>query len=389
VGENIEKSLSKAKKEVPSILQDLIRIPSFNGELEIVNYLSARFEALNIPYHRRRLSDKSANINAYFGGNGRSLILNSHMDTVPPGDTRKWKYDPFEAMISNNCIYGLGAVDDKASLAAMVAAFEAIVLSKVDLNGKLILMAVGGEEIGGLGTQAEVKAGISADAVIIGEPTELEVCIAHKGTFRYKIKVLGKACHASRPKEGINAILKASKLVQALDSLSDKLAKKVDPLLGSPSLAVTTISGGKASNIIPGECTIEIDRRLLPGEEKEEAEKEILSILKNLQKIDSEFQFVTEFVRSIPPARVSSRELIVQTMLNSVAKVKGGYHRPLGMSGCCDMSFFSNWARLPAVICGPGKISMAHKVDEFIAIEDLKQAVEVYINAIMRWFRVK
>lgn len=381
--------LERKKEEVVKVLQDLICIPSYESELEVVDYLAQRLRKICLPFESRKVTDKRVNISANFGENGPSLILHSHTDTIPPGDIKKWKYNPFKAVVDNNRIYGLGAVDDKASLAAMVAVFEAVVLSGIDLKGKLTLMAVGGEEVGGLGTQAEIKSGVSADAVIVGEPTQSEVCIGHKGVFRYRIKVLGEACHASQLKEGINAISKASKLVQALDSLGAELSKKIDPLLGSPSLTVTTISGGKALNTIPGDCTIDIDRRLLLGEKKEEVEKEILFVLQDLQKQDTQFRFESKLIRSIQPAKVPPEEPLVQIMLDSVSKIKGRSSKPLGFKGCCDMGFFTNWADIPGIICGPGSILRAHKINEFIAIEDLKLAVEVYANAIIRWFKVE
>jgi len=171
--------------------------------------------------------------------------------------------------------------------------------------------------------------------------------------------------------------------------LDAELSKKIDPLLGSPSLAVTTISGGKALNTIPGDCTVDIDRRLLLGEEKEEVEKEILFVLQSLQKQDAQFRFESKLIRVIQPVKVSPEEPLVQIILDSISKVKDKSCKPSGFKGCCDMGFFTNWAGIPGIICGPGSLLEAHKMNEFIAIEDLKLAVEVYANAIIRWFKVE
>lgn len=206
--------------------------------------------------------------------------MHSHLDTVPPSDSKNWKHDPFLPYCSGDKLYGLGPCDDKGSLASMLATFESFIPIASKLNGKLILMAVGGEERGGLGTQAAIKRGYKAEAVVLGEPTSLEPKFAHKGVLRLEIITKGSSAHASTPREGINAIFYMSKLIPKLDELVLVVKKENEPYTGNASMAITTIKGGTAFDMILDTCSISIDRRMIPGQTEETVAKKIEQVLK-------------------------------------------------------------------------------------------------------------
>ncbi len=382
----------KDRTDVVSLLQDLVRIPSHENEGGVVRYLSKRFESMGIPYTTRKVGEGGRdNFIATHGTSGASLIFNSHMDTVSPGRADEWSHDPFSgdriegSEGSEGRIYGRGAADAKGPLAAMIAAFESIALSGKLLQGQLILTAVAFEEASGLGTQAEVLGGTSADAAVIGEPTGLELHIAHKGVARIDITTKGKPAHASEPWEGTNAISKMGKVILALDELSGTVAKKSDPLLGSATLSITRIEGGIGLNVVPPECRISLDRRLLPSETPAEAQEQVDSVLRGLEAEDPSLEAETRLFSAAEAAAVPQEAPIVQAALRSRTEVLGAPSKAGGFTACCDMWHLKNKGGIPTVILGPGKLDMAHKRDEYIEISELMLAVEIYRNLALRW----
>ncbi len=386
--------------DVVRLLQDLVRIPSHESEGEVVRYLSKRFEALGIACTTRQVGDGGRdNFIATWGGgkSGRqehdspSLIFNSHIDTVSPGDAEEWDQGPFSGDLvegtkgSGDRIYGRGAADAKGPLAAMIAAFESIVRAEPPLQGRLILTAVAFEETQGLGTQAEVFGGTKADAAIVGEPTGLELHIAHKGVARIDVTTMGKPAHASEPWEGTNAISKMGKVLLALDELSETVSSKRDPLLGKATLAVTRIDGGIGLNVVPPQCKISLDRRLLPSENPEQAQKEIDSVLRRLEADDPSLKAETSLFSAAEAAATPEEASIVKAALRSRTEVLGTPSKAGGFAACCDMWHLKNQGGIPTVIIGPGKLKMAHKRDEYIEVSELEQAVEIYRNIALRW----
>ncbi|MGQ9630509.1 MAG: M20 family metallopeptidase [bacterium] len=378
--------LELARKGAVDILRDLVRIPSYESEADVVDYLSKRYESLGIPHRTRRVAEGGrANITATWGEGERSLILNGHMDTVSPGDLGEWHLPPFGGEVSEGRMYGRGTSDAKGSLAAMVSALEAIVRSGTPLRGKLTLMAVACEEVDGVGTREEVLGGTTADAAIVGEPTGLSVHIAHKGVLRLEIKALGRAAHASNPREGINAISKMTKAIMALDELAEEISQREDPLLGRATLAVTTIEGGLARNVIPPTCTIAIDRRLIPSESPEDAQREIEGVLKRLGAEDREFRAEVRVVSSADAASTPADGEIVEVALRSREEILGGPSRVGGFNACCDMWHLANRGKIPTVILGPGDLALAHKTNEYIEIGELEKAAEIYTRIALNW----
>lgn len=367
------------------ILKDLVRIPTYEKEADAVAYLAGRFDSLGIRYEISRITEGRENITAEWGEGSRSLVFNSHIDTVFPGNLEEWTRPPFGAETIDGRLYGRGASDAKGSLAAMVAAIEAVAVSGIALKGKLVLTAVAYEETRGLGTQYEVENGLKADAAVIGEPTSLDVCIAHKGVFRGGISVKGKSAHASEPWEGINAIYKMQSIIRSLNELADRLAENEDPLLGVPTLAVTRISGGIGNNVIPPECGISFDRRLVRRETPLEARKQIEEVLFRLGEEDPELDAVLVDVFHAEAASTDPGEEIVKAALNARADVLGESSEPRGFKACCDMRLLTNQGGIPAVILGPGPLELAHKTDEWVFLSEVEHAAKIYELLATRW----
>ncbi len=206
-----------------------------------------------------------------------------------------------------------------------------------------------------------MERGIQADAAIVGEPTELMPKIGHKGGLGLEITTFGKSAHGSAPNEGVNAIVDMMHIIQELENLNAIISKRYNNLLGNPSLAVTTITGGRAPNVIPDKCVITIDRRLIPGETTESALDEIKAIINKQKRVFSRQNVAVREVIGIEPCIVSTEEPIVKTVLRSMYEITGVDITPSGFTACCDMWCLVQKAKIPTVILGPGKLSMAHK----------------------------
>jgi acetylornithine deacetylase/succinyl-diaminopimelate desuccinylase family protein len=370
------------------LLLDLIAIPSYDAQEEAaVRYLVQRFTAQDIPCRITELDGKPLNVVAEVGEGPRTIILNSHLDTVPPGEQPPWITDPLTPVEKGGAIYGRGAGDAKGCLAAMIVAFEQLARRPNALPVKVILMAVGAEERGGLGTKLEVDNGIRADAAIIGESTNLVPMLAHKGVLRLEVEVTGRAAHASDPEAGVNAVVAMAPIVSALDSLATEVRQRSDVFTGKASLVISTIAGGVALNVIPARCTISIDRRVLPTETEAEATREIVEIVDRALPAASGAPVEVRKVRFVPPSYTDPREKIVAAGERAASIVLGRPIQATGFTATCDMTYLVNDGGIPTIILGPGTIDGAHQANEHISIDQLGLAVQVYLKTIETWLK--
>jgi acetylornithine deacetylase/succinyl-diaminopimelate desuccinylase family protein len=376
------------RERVKSLLCDLIAIPSYGGAEEaIIRYLADRFARQDIPRRVTELEGKPINVVAEIGKGLRAIVLNSHVDTVPPGDPAAWLTDPLTPVEKDGLIYGRGAMDAKGCLTAMIVAFETLAQTRDSLPGKVILMAVGGEERGGLGTKAEVAKGLKAEAAIIGESTHLVPLVAHKGVLRLEVGVIGRAAHASDPEAGINAIVAMGPILLALDELAAEVRRRSDPYTGKASLVISTISGGVALNVIPASCVISIDRRVLPNETEADVNREIVEVVNRAVRATSGARVAVRKVRFVPPATTDPGEPIVAATERAASAVLGRPIQSAGLPATCDMTYLVNDGGIPTVILGPGDIGVAHQANEHISIEQMALAVEVYLKTIDAWLK--
>ena len=313
----------------------------------------------------------------YTWGAGKTLAFNTHMDVNNP-EGQIWHYDPFVPQDIEGRIYGLGACDAKGSLAAMLTALENLKKHPEGLRGQLVLTAVMGEEAGGLGTLFLTQHGFHADSAIVGEPTELALCTVHKGTYMRRVTFRGKAVHSARSKEGINAINHTAQFCLQYEGLQRKLDRFSHPILGSANASVTLISGGTRQNTIPESCTVMIDRRLIPGETAQKADKELDDILSNLKKEIPSLHPYVEVVVSTVPSETNTDSKIVRDSLSAIDSVLHNTPKPTGFCGGCDMSKLVHIAHVPTVIFGPGSMQNAHSPDEYVETKQLDQAALIY-----------
>ena len=299
------------------------------------------------------------NLWAMRGDGARTLLLNSHTDTVPASP--EWTRDPHAASLEDGRIHGLGANDAKGCLAALVRAF---LDAKVPKGGQLLLAATCDEETGkeGLGELRPELPRI--DAAIIGEPTLLEVCSCQRGLLRLRLRAKGRRAHAARPWQGENAIEKAARDVGRLTGLE----LPVHPLLGPTTLQVTMIEGGVKTNVIPPECVMEIDARTVP-------EMDNAALRARVEEaVESEVELVSDrFV----PIETPASEAIVRAALAAA-----GCDAPRAFGGVSD---FFHVRDVPAVVMGPGRPEQSHAADEWVETSQLERAVAVYRETIERY----
>jgi acetylornithine deacetylase/succinyl-diaminopimelate desuccinylase-like protein len=266
----------------------------------------------------------------------------------------------------------------KGGIASFIHALSTIERSKMRLRqGAVVLHLVSDEESHGrqgMGFLTQ-KGGIRGDAALVGEPTDLQPVIAQKGALWLRISTLGRSAHGSRPHLGVNAVEEMMKLMERLNLIP---LETEHPLLGKPTLNVGTIQGGTKINIVPDRCEIEVDRRMLPGEKKEEVLEKMKETLDSLQSQDPFFRYRMEEIDFAEPCEVNPEEEIVKTAVDAIQEVTGKKPPLRAFSGFTDSRFYVNQCHIPTLIFGPGEVDQSHTTDESVEVEALVQAARIY-----------
>lgn len=378
----------KAKqKEVEDLLCDLIRINSVNpfdgelgksgnGEEGMIQYISNYFDACGIPWTVQEVLPRRCNLIACIKGSGKgALVFEAHIDTV---SVDAMTIAPFDPIRRGGRIYGRGSSDCKGSVAAMMYAFSMLKKLRVTPPCDLYFVAAADEEYAYRGVLKFLEDGKRYDGAVVGEPTNLQVCIANKGVTRFFITARGKACHSSMPWKGHNAILDMAKLIVKIEEkLQPQFAGEIHPLIGPRTLSVTTITGGELVNITPDFCRIQIDVRTLAGDTFQKLSAELQKIIDELRSEDDQVDITIEDAYLEDSCmETSEEEPLVQETCAACGKIIGS-HTTAGLLCGCDATKFSR-AGIPALVFGPGDINVAHTVDEFIEADQLPAAAEIY-----------
>jgi acetylornithine deacetylase len=370
--------------ETTRLLSDLVRLPSINPmgrplqgpeiyEHRVTAYLEEFFRGLDVPYERQPVAPLRANIVARceFAGAGRTLVLEAHQDTVPVDNMT---IDPFGAKIENGRLYGRGACDIKGGMAAMLATFARLVRAKPRGAANVVMACTVDEEHTFTGVSELVRRGLKADAAVIAEPTQLNIVHAHKGVVRWHLQTTGRSCHSSAPEQGINAIYRMGRVLVAVEKYAEQLrGSRSDPLLGPPTLSVGRIEGGTSVNTVPDRCRVEVDRRVIPGEDPNAAPGQLSSFLIQ-QGIDFPFECTAPWMSKPALGPERSAEL-VERLGQAIDAVRGS-HRVMPVPYGTDASTIAE-AGIPSVVFGPGDIAKAHTCDEWVPLDEVEQASEV------------
>jgi acetylornithine deacetylase/succinyl-diaminopimelate desuccinylase-like protein len=365
--------------EIIELLRQLVAIDSINpdlvpggaGEEKIARFIADWFERAGLEVVWDEPAPGRPNVTgiARGTGGGHSLLLNAHTDTVGIVGMER-PHDPF---IKDNRLYGRGAYDMKGGLAAIMAAGAAA--KKRGLRGDVIVTAVADEEYASTGTASIVKHW-HADAAIVTEPTELNICTAHKGFVWLDIETEGVAAHGSRPDLGVDAIVKMGKVLVGLEAL-DRLLRSAPShrLLGSGSIHASLIQGGQELSSYPKHCFLSVERRTVPGETLQKVEAELPGIFEQIAVSDPTFKATVKTSMVRDPFEVSLDEPIVRTVLHQATAILGHEPAEIGQAAWMDSALLSA-AGIPTVIFGPGGEG-AHAVVEWSNLEHVERCAEI------------
>ncbi|HZS33139.1 MAG TPA: ArgE/DapE family deacylase [Methylomirabilota bacterium] len=379
-------------------LQALVRIPSVNppgGEGPVARLVLDRLQALGLDGRIVESAPGRANVVAHLAGSGRgpTLLLNGHMDVQPPA--ADWTRDPFAGERDGTRVYGQGVMDMKAGLAAMLFAVDAVRRTGTRLAGDLVLTAVADEVSGGhRGTGFLVREGlVRADVGVVCEPTGDAVRIAHRGALWLEIEVRGRSAHGGRPWLGVNAISKLARIMRALeDELLPRLATRTHPLVPAPTINLGTIRGGTKFNLVADRATLELDRRLVPGESLDAARAEIEAVCAAVQAADREgFEYRVREVMRVAPAEIAPDAPVVEACRRAYRAVTGREAALAATAGFEDAHFLIE-AGIPTAMFGPYRrtapdeprfYSASGMPDEWVDLRDVATAAAIYARLIL------
>ncbi|MCP4979039.1 MAG: ArgE/DapE family deacylase, partial [Gammaproteobacteria bacterium] len=370
-------------------LTTMISIPSMNPfqqevrkgcrEKEMAEFYCDRMSDLGLEVGSRDVVPGRPNVWGVLKGrsSGPSLMLSGHLDTV--GDDNY--ADAFTPRIEGNRVYGRGACDMKDALASYLEVVRVIRDEDIELNGDLILTGIADEEDQMIGSKDLGEMGPWADYGIIGEPSDMKVCSAHKGQVGYLVRSLGKAVHSSRPEDGVNAIEGMMHIIEVLKALQQKLmSRDAHALCGHGRCGPSVIRGGTIVSTVPDYCELEIDRRTLPGETREDVYAELNNLISTVVQSHPQFRFEIEGPTiDVLPLDVPTDNPVLNSVLGVIRSITGNSAEASAFPGGTDAPHFG----FPTVIFGAGTLQQAHSMNEYVEVGDMMVATRVYLCAVL------
>ncbi|HLT20042.1 MAG TPA: M20/M25/M40 family metallo-hydrolase [Thermomicrobiales bacterium] len=379
------------RADVIEAASELVRIPSVNpdlvpdggGEGELAEAIAARLRRTpGIDVELQPVIDGRSNVIAAAGtGNGRTIMLNGHIDTVGVDGMA----EPFSGRVEGNRLYGRGSYDMKAAMGGATLLLERIARAG-DFPGRVVVTYVVDEEYASLGTEAVVREldRWRPDAAIVLENSDLDICVAHKGFVWTEFVTQGVAAHGSRYWLGVDAIAMMGYIICELDQLGQQLLERhPHKYLGPPSLHMGLIRGGQEVSSYPAGCYLQVERRTVPGETVEMIEAEYDAILERLRQRDPDFSamMTTGIVRN--PFEVDEDEEIVCVLRDTITEVRGEEPTFIGKAGWADSALLAE-AGIPTAYFGPAGFG-AHGAEEWVDIDSLVAFTNILAKAVHRF----
>ena len=373
------------EKEATDLLQNILRCNTTNppgNEAVLAEKIRKWLAGEEIICQIDEIELNRANIIFEIKGatEGPKLLVTGHLDTVPPGNC-PWQHDPFGAEIEDGLIYGRGASDMKGSVAAMLYAIARMKRKGIIPKQNIVFLGTAGEEMFCQGALHFVdKNGMEKiGAVLVGEPSNGDLLLAHKGAAWLEVNTYGKTAHGSMPDLGVNAVMSMNAFLNALVGQSFQV--EPHPLLGLPTISVNKIDGGVAINVVPDSCTCKIDIRTIPGQTEEDVRKLIDKAMAEAAKSCPELKADYKFLCSLPSVGCIPNDKIIDCALECA-------DRELvqrGVNYFTDASALIGKRQMPLIIYGPGDDKQAHQPDEYLdqamiapMIDTLKQLIAHY-----------
>lgn len=385
-----------APREIAELASRLIRIPSHwdvpTKEEEVVKAVASFLAGENIPFTLQRVEGSRNNLIATIKGEGggRSLALSGHLDTVPPYNM---EVEPFAAKIEGGRIYGRGAVDMKGPVAAMLMTLAAYRRSGITLKGDLIFAGVLAEETNSDGSETLIRSGFRADGAIVGEPSDREYAIGHRGLEWIEVEFFGKTAHGGVPQDGVNAIVHAAKFINRIqEKIVPKLALREHPHMGPSVMNFGRIEGGTQPSTVADHCVVKMDRRYISSESLEGVIAEYQEVLDELSREDPTFRAelklmdlgkMAHFYHA--PLETPPDDPIVKAVVDSIREVSGIEPRMTTRRGWTDAAIFGHFGKIPTVVFGPGSLSRSHGKAEFITLDELEEGFRTYVSIAIRF----
>lgn len=377
------------KDRVQEHLTEMIQIPSINpfdeeatelnSEAALADYLLAKFEALGLEVGQHEVAPFRQNIWGKLRGKGNkpSLALIAHTDTVGV----EGYDDAFSGQLIDGNVYGRGSCDMKAAFAAFLEVIEVIKKSGVEPEGDVYIIGVADEEYHMIGSKAYPEHGPKVDFGIVGEPTELQICPAHRGQYGFKIAALGKSVHSGQKHLGHNAIYDIVPVLTMLQEFDKDLqAGIVHPLCGTSTCSANVIHGGTVIPIVPERCEVEIDIRQIPGATADSLKQDLEQRLEKLMEENptARYEIVAQ-TWDIPAHEVASDSPIIKTLAKHYELLFSKEAPIVAFPAATDAPNMG----FPSVICGPGNLNQAHTTNEFVNLEQVVDAAKLYLGCVL------
>lgn len=394
------------------LAQDLVRVPSVTGnEREVQDLVALMLEQAGLEVDRFEADVDRLKAHPRFPGmeverteavllagilgqkGERSLILNGHVDVVPPGDRQAWHASPWSAHIQAGRLYGRGACDMKAGLAVAISAAAALKRSRLPLRGRLIVQSVVGEEDGGIGTFAMAQRGYRADAAYVLEPTRLRIIPAQAGALSFRLRLTGRSAHASVRYEGISAIEKFELVEARLRQLERSLNQQPHPLFTQYPIAyplsIGRLRAGSWSSTVPDELECEGRVGVPVGMASGEVRRQFAAAISDVAQRDA---WLAEHRPQVEWYGGQFDAVEVDPDLPAFTALKAAHTEEFGVEPERDGAPYGSDVRLlvheaetPAILYGPGDIRQAHSADEWISVEEMVRAARVVTAAAARY----
>jgi acetylornithine deacetylase len=358
-------------------------------EYRVTDYLERLFARLHIPTWRQSIAPKRDNLIACVLGEptpergGTLLLFEAHQDTVP---VEGMTIPPFDPQVRDGRLYGRGSCDNKAGLTAMLCLMARLAEERPKQHPTVVMACTVNEEHGFTGATGLCRLWSEGahpafprrpDAAVVAEPTDLQVVVAHKGMVRWRCQTQGRATHSSQPEQGENAIFRMAQVLAALERYQREIVGNLAEhrLCGLPTLSVGTIHGGISVNTVPDRCTIEIDRRLVPGEDPLAAWRHVVDFIAAETGFGNSVHHEPPFMQSRGLNDVQNHDLAARLAAASQS-VTDKDCRQIGVAFGTD-AFCFDGAGVPTVVFGPGSINQAHTENEWVPLAEVEQAAEI------------
>ncbi len=426
--QKISAEIDRLREPLTEFLQGLVRLPSLPGEEQAAQHFFAEklreigcdVDILKTTYaeleHHPAFSDDgvsfdqrlnvvgtwssgtpaSASSAQTIGGRalGRSLILNGHMDVVPIGNPELWQFPPWGGLVEDGKLHGRGACDMKAGLAAAVFAVQALRNLHFQPFGTVVLESVIGEESGGAGTLTTLVRGVRANAAILMEPTRLRSCPVHSGALSFRIKITGRAIHASMKRFGVSAVEKFQQVFDGIQKLDKNRHLQYENRIfefddNIAPISIGTVTAGDWLSTVPETLLAEGRFGVFPGESVADARAALATCLTHVASSDPWLAIhapVLEWIEGqFEPGQTALTEPIVETLSSVHERVVGERPKVQGVPYGSDLRLFTEHGGIPAVLYGPGDVAFAHTVEEHVELEEVFTCAKVLAMLIVEW----